>query len=130
MEGNRIHPIKPIIMRLIDTLNLMIKFEGLPLLEEMICERNVFSFLWVEITKIIKLITFQNLMITHEWNNLLHGKVEKIILTVFKTNIVTYKENVIRTLINKTFLQKLFEKANILDKITQAMSCLEFTMPK
>ena len=33
-------------------------------------------------------------MISHEWNNLLHGKIEKIILTVLRSDNLKYKENV------------------------------------
>lgn len=47
MQGDKIKPLKPIVMKVIDVLSLFFKIEGLKKIETLICESDVFSFLWV-----------------------------------------------------------------------------------
>lgn len=51
MHGEKVRPLKPIVMKLIDYLNLVLKIEGLVKFESLICEKNLFEVLWVKIKK-------------------------------------------------------------------------------
>jgi len=47
MFGEKIRPLKPLVMKEVEMLNLMLKIEGLDNLQTLISETDVFSTLWV-----------------------------------------------------------------------------------
>ena len=47
MHGQKIRPIKFIVIKIIELLNFMLKIEGIQNLENLVCKSNVFSTLWV-----------------------------------------------------------------------------------
>lgn len=54
MQGDKIKPLKPIVMKVINVLSLLFKIEGLKKIETLICESDVFSFLWVSFHYLIE----------------------------------------------------------------------------
>ena len=51
MDGGKIKPIKGLVMREVEVLNLLLRIEGLNCLASLIGEIDVFSILWVILNK-------------------------------------------------------------------------------